>query len=353
MNGDEGLSTRLAELVDQSPPSTVDAALAVRTGRARRTRHRLTMVAAVAAVLAGAGLSLLPEGGGGSARPAGPALPTRSAPPLPQLLGAPLTVPAVPGGRETLTTEADFGWLPEEINELEYFPGGEVSARTLGGDTLRWNLYLKVLPAGQLPDPPRAQADGPVLADAAPVGGGRAYTETVSGGSFGDSVTLYWQVPDGRWVSLAGTYLDLAERDGLLRRIAESVVVGHRAVPLPVVVSGLPESFRRTSVMFTRETVRSLDWWSAELNFVDAGGGPLTITATPDAEEPQGYPRPTDLEPGDTKQTCRVAADSVRVCLSTYALPVDFSAVGGREGLLDRVRALGQDVSGWAAEAVR
>ncbi|MFI1524036.1 hypothetical protein [Kitasatospora cineracea] len=350
MNGDEGLGTRLAALVEQPPPSTVDAALAVRTGRGRRTRRRLTVVAAVAAVvLAGAGVSLLPAGGRGPARPAGPALPTRPAAPLPQLLGAPLTVPTVPGGRETLTTEADFGWLPEGTDGLEYFPGGEVSARRLDGT--QWVLNLKVLPAGQAPDATDSVVDGRgVRADAAPVGGGRAFTWLPAGGG---SMTLGWQLPDGRWALLAESRFAPAERDGLLRRVAESVVVGHRAVPLPAVVSGLPGDFRRTSVLFVRQTVEGLDWWSVELNFDDAGGGPFTIAVTPDAEQPLGYPRPTDLDPGDTKRTCRVAADGVRVCLVTYLPPVDFSAVGGREGLLGLVRALGQDASGWTTEAVR
>ncbi|MFJ5880819.1 hypothetical protein [Kitasatospora cineracea] len=350
MNGDEELGARLAALVEQPPPSTVDAALAVRTGRSRRTRRRLTVVAAVAAVvLAGTGLSFLPSGGWGSGVPAGPPLPTRSAPTLPQLLGVPLTVPTVPGGQETLTTEADFGWLPEGTKGMEYYPGGGgVSARQLDG--AQWSLYLKVLPAGQDPDAAnRVTNESVVRSDAAPVGGGQAFTWTAPGSN---SMTMGWQLPDGRWGLLTEDRFAPAEREGVLRKVAESVVVGHRAVPLPVVLAKLPEGFRRPNVIFNRQTVQGLDWWSAELNFNDAGGRSFTVMVTPDAEQPLGYPRPTDLDMGDVKRDCRAEADGVRVCLSTYVQPVDFSAVGGREGMLDLVRPLGQDASGWTTEVV-
>ncbi|WP_457034199.1 hypothetical protein [Kitasatospora sp. P5_F3] len=359
------------------PVSTVDVHQAQRDGLARlRRRRRGAVAAAGVAVVVAATLSLTLPGGDrqavGPAQPGSPspvashsasALPTFSKSPLStsspsSLPGGGTPVPSLSqtrapySGRAPITVEADFGWLPADVNSVRYTlsPYG-VTIHATAGRGMQAPIYrLTAYPAGTTPE----LADFPTGAHAirvpAPeVNGQEAYWVSSDDPGYAEGLTrLRWKAPDGRWLELDNSYLEEADRQPVTLRIAAGVTAGRRSIPLPLRIDGIPSGYVLSSSSFERQ-VGSDKEWRAELNYSSAPGKYFSTAVTPDGTEP-GRPASGPAGSQSNPGTCK-AADGVRVCvtpLQTDAL----AAGGGPQAWLDRITLLGTDSAKWTTDVL-
>ncbi|GAA4851481.1 hypothetical protein [Kitasatospora terrestris] len=361
MSGVSGLGELMAGLTEApAPESTVDVALAVRTGRVRLRRRRLAAVgAAVAVVLTGSAvLSLRPSGAPAPAAPTVSALPSTPPSTAPQPSGgaaagaAPVTAAPV-NGKDPLTVDADFGWLPPEADAVHYqLSPYETTVRgeSVGGIGPR--LTLRVFAAGAVPDPAKSPfgAMG-VRREVAPVAGRSAFLVAVPGDH--QNGVLYWQGPDGRWLELYFQYLSGTDTDQVVHKVAEKAVVGRHSIPLPATFQQAPKSFTLSSGSFDRQNIRGQQWWTMQLNYAAGPGQYFSTTITPDGKAPDPHPEITDrppVPPGDAG-TCR-SENGLRACVRVAQQESMLDPVGGPAGWLSGVGLLGADEARWTTDVL-
>ncbi|MFG2825225.1 hypothetical protein ACGFX4_38090 [Kitasatospora sp. NPDC048365] len=345
-----------------SPESTVDVALAVRTGQVRLRRRRLAAVgAAMAVVLTGSAvLSLRPSGAPAPAAPTVSASPSALPSTAPQPSGgaaagaAPVTAAPV-NGKDPLTVDADFGWLPAEANAVHYqLSPYETTVRGESADSIGPRLTLKVFAAGVVPDAGKSPLGAMgVRQDVAPVNGRTAFLVTAAGDHRNGA--LYWQGPEGRWLELYFLYLSGADSDQVVHKVAEKAVVGRHSVPLPATFTQAPKSFTLSSGSFERENIRGQQWWTMQLNYAAGPGQYFSTTITPDGERPDPHPEITDRPPaplGDSDPgTCR-SENGLKVCVRVAQEKSMLDPVGGPAGWLSKVGLLGMDETRWTTDVL-
>ncbi|WP_030276179.1 hypothetical protein [Streptomyces sp. NRRL B-24484] len=357
VRSEQELVAGLAELAESAaPPSAVDPGAAVRRGRGRVARRRMSVWGATAAVLlvctsvavglggrsAGPASPIGPAGPGG-----GPAVPSVTRPP-----GTPGPDASAPGGAPVadgfapLSVEADFGWLPDPVRAVRYSSGANGPLVQASGDATGGGMRfaLVVYPKGVTPELEQQPGETQTLRATAPLGGREAFWVVSEVPSDGPTV-LRWRTADGRWAELTSTSVPQDQREALPRRVAEKVVFGRRAVPLPVRLTGVPAAYAVTGADLLRPVSGAGDWW---LRLTVSVSPTQTFSTTVVPVGTDWLPR-TQAVPGAggtvDPASCR-ERDGLVLCVqigSNGAL----DAVGGVAGWLPHVVTVGTDPAAW------
>ncbi|MDX2649389.1 hypothetical protein PV341_38660 [Streptomyces sp. PA03-1a] len=353
-DGTDELTRELGELAGTAAPASgVDVGRAVREGRVRVRRRRFAALGAVAAAVAAtAVVSFLPPGVDRAERPTPAASRVWTAP-----------TPAPDTGHALLTVEASFGWLPKNIDALGYLPEkGKTVVRAQGkvpeGGSVAPILWLKVYPEGTTPSTGRPfYPGGPRQhrVEAPSVNGRPAYwvgkSATAAWGPAG-GWTLRWQTADGRWAELSAEYMAGTGAQEILHRIAEGVVVAHRAIPLPFRISDVPAGLTLSSAYFQEDPT---PWarhvpWTTTISFL-VGGRYITTTVQPDLPEPAKSSPPVGSQHVPPKPTC-VRERGLKLCTESMYGVDAYRTVGGPKAWLKRFTLLGTDQHDWTTNVL-
>ncbi|GAA1954993.1 hypothetical protein [Kitasatospora viridis] len=338
----------------EAPPSTVSAARAVRQGRARIMRRRLTVLGTVVVIAATAGaLTVLrPNAGAHSAGPlAGPATDTGSGsgsgsgagssaqpapqPSLPQT-GAPAT------GSDPLHPGLRFGWLPDGVATLTYRvdPQGasllaSASSATAG---TALSFILSLYPQGSAPGDTEVAGVHVTLVAAPAVNGRPAYWLLDDKLNPAGTKELRWQLADGRWAELDGMGMPAGQEQQMSLRVAADVAPDAQPVPLPFRLA-VPGGDTFSQLDFQRTLGTAGSDWSVRVVVSSQDGS----TAVPTDITPDSVPaRPTDV--------C-VSDQGVHACVPRYdSGPDPLAALGGPDAWLHRFTLLGTDPSKWTTD---
>ncbi|MDX2649385.1 hypothetical protein PV341_38640 [Streptomyces sp. PA03-1a] len=350
-DGTDELTRELGELAGTAAPASgVDVGRAVREGRVRVRRRRFAALGAVAAAVAAtAVVSFLPPGVDRAERPTPAASRVWTAP-----------TPAPDTGHAPLTLEASFGWLPAGFDKIEYSPQQKrtvvsVAGKIPEGGVRGPGLSLDVYPEGTKPSLGRPWYPGgprQYRIDAPPVNGRPAYwvgkSPTAAWGPAG-VWHLRWQTADGRWAELQGDGMPGTAGQQTLHKIAERVVVAHRAIPLPFRISDVPAGFAVSEASFDMGRRPDDAPWTATVDFI-VGGMYIHTTVQPDLPEPTMSPPPGAVVQRSTS-TC-VREDGLKLCTgSEYGVDA-YRAVGGPKGWLKRFTLLGTDQHDWTTNVL-
>ncbi|MGA6161575.1 hypothetical protein [Amycolatopsis magusensis] len=329
---EQELTLKLIELAEvPAPPITVDVERARRDGKRRRRLRTYAVIAGcVTAVVAG--------GVAAVSVPGAPAPENRVAGPAP----AP-ALPPVDPAVHPLVAKAGFGWLPDGIFGVEYRVGEYgTSSLAIGRGENAAMIWLTVY--DQEPPLDRNKQVGPG-ATRVPVrvAGRDGYWVSRSGAdplNGGDSF-LRWPVGDGRWLDVHAYSLDVRDPEQVLLRVAEGVTVGDRPVPVPVRISSLPENFELADATLARRPDRGGGPWELDLRY-SVNGANVHLKVTTIGGRPPKADDPVCTE------------DKGLVACVTVDRPVaaDLGAIGGAEGLLDRLTLLGPDESAWSTRMI-
>jgi hypothetical protein len=305
-----------------APPMALDLPRARETGHRRLRRRRTWTIGAVGVAVLAAVLSAMPL--------------VRPAP-------EPASAVTLSTGPSPLIAHASFGWLPEQIAGVGYQAGphgDQILARGRGDSGAR--IILSLYPGDREPEPGRFADGAEGVAVAARVHGRPAYwlTHDASDPLNGGDTYLRWQTAGGRWAELHAYYLNVADPQEVLLRVAAGVTVGDRAVPLPLRIGGLPAGVRVQEVHLWRPPLRGTGAWELQL-FLSANGLPVTVSVSP----PGGSPQPR-------KSTC-TSATGLDLCVQVDGpVPASLRAIGGPRGLLDRITVLGTDERHWTTDVI-
>ncbi|GAA1071169.1 hypothetical protein [Kitasatospora arboriphila] len=350
VRSEQELVAGLAELAESAaPPSGVDVCAAVRQGRGRVARRRMSVWGAAAAVLLVCS-SVAAGVGGRSAAPVGPAGPgagsaAPSVTPRPGVPGPGAGAPAA-DGFAPLSVEADFGWLPEQVRAVRYSSGANGALVQASGDAAGGGMRfaLVVYPVGVTPELEQQPGRAETLRATAPVGGREAYWVVSEERSDGPTV-LRWRTADGRWAELTSSSVPQDQREALPRRVAEKVAFGRRAVPLPVRLTGVPAAYAVTGADLLRPVSGSGDWW-LRLTVSVSPTQAFSTTVVPVGTD--WLPR-TRAVPGSggavDPASCR-ERDGLMLCVQVGSNGA-LDAVGGVAGWFPHVVAVGTDPAAW------
>ncbi|MER7708280.1 hypothetical protein ABTX81_35995 [Kitasatospora sp. NPDC097605] len=350
------LASGLAALADApAPASRLDTAWAIHTGRSRLRRRRTGLLGAVTAVVLGASL-------------AGAVLPFGN----PDASTAPLTggTSALPRfgpdtGRDPMTINATFGWLPPGFEQYMYdVSPGKLSITALGpetgaGDLLRGRINLAVYPPGQEPPVPEMASTGTkwYLIETAPVNGHPAYwrgTGPDNPVGLGGQRFLRFRVPDGRWAELTESNLESAPLEEMLPRIAADVRTSRQAAALPFTLRDLPSAYALNSANFDVGLESAAGFpWMASLTYV-LDHTYVTVVARPDTgRDPKQDPNPPQPGAEVTPSGACKSQRGLRLCVGSPQGDDALAATGGPQGWLDRVTGLGADPADWTTDVIR
>jgi hypothetical protein len=327
---DDELAVRLKELTEEpAPPMVLDLDRARRVGGRRRRLRTAALVAGCAAVVAAGGLTAV-----GIAGPDAPA-PHVAAPIPPPAPAAPTDDPMV--------AKASFGWLPATITGVEYGVGshGDYSLAIGRGD-LPPMIWLAVY--NQEPPLDRLHTmGGQAVSVPARIGDRTGYWVTTNAEDplNGGDAYLRWPTGDGRWAELHGYYLDFPDVQQALLRVAGDVTFGYRAVPLPLRISSLPPGFHLGDGILSRRPDQDGTPWKLQLLY-SVNGANVTIEVAP----PGGTPPKTGNPVCATK-------NGLKACVTVdRPAAAGLDAIGGPQGLLDRVTLLGPDEKNWTTHVI-
>ncbi|GAB3900650.1 hypothetical protein [Microbispora bryophytorum] len=305
-----------------APPMTLDLPRARETGRRRLRRRRTWTSGAVGVAVLAVVLAAMPH--------------IRPAP-------EPTSAVTLSTGPALLIAHASFGWLPEQIAGVGYQAGphgDQILARGRGDSAAR--IILSLYPGDREPEPGRFADGAEGVAVSARVRGRPAYwlTHDASDPLNGGDTYLRWQTAGGRWSELHAYYLNVADPQEVLLRVAADVTVGDRPVPLPLRIGGLPSGLRVQEVQLWRPPLRGTGAWELQL-FLTANGLPVTVSVSPAGGSPQPH-----------KSTC-TSATGLDLCVQVDgAVPASLRAIGGPRGLLDHITVLGTDERDWTTHVI-
>ncbi|MFB6893684.1 hypothetical protein ACFCX4_30690 [Kitasatospora sp. NPDC056327] len=347
------LASGLTALADApAPESRLDTARAIRTGRTRLRRRRAGAIGAVAAVLLGAMVAgaALPSGGPETPRPAD------------GTTALPWFGPDT--GRDPMTVDATFGWLPPGFDQFEYnaHPNrGRLDITVRGPKAASTGLLdpsisLALFAPGEQPPTPRRGQDVPsFLIDTAPVNGRPAYwrgTRPDNPTNPGGQRILRFLAPDGRWAELTAVYLDESVQEKELPRIAAGVRTTRKTAALPFTVTNLPPEYSSKDGYFSVGTAAAGGYpWMASLTYF-LGDGYVTLVARPDVTPDPAYDNPPQPGQEASPSVCKIQR-GLRLCAGSAQGDAPFAAAGGLQGWLDRVTGLGTDPAGWTTDVLR
>ncbi|MEV7038668.1 hypothetical protein [Amycolatopsis sp. NPDC051061] len=324
---DSELATMLKDLADTpAPPLRIDVDRARRAGGRRRRARTTALVVGCAAVVTAAGLTAVSV-----FRPTPPPAPAAVLPKPAPVAPAPTDNP--------LVAKASFGWLPEPIKGIEYGVGGHGDyALAIGRGELAPMIWLAVYDQ----EPPldrRHDMGGRAVRVPVRVGDRDGYWVTADAGdplNQGNSY-LRWPTSDGRWAELNAYYLALPDLQQVLLRVAGEVTFANRAVPLPLHVTGLPESFRVADVGLWRRPDTDGVPWRAVLQY-SSNGALATITVSLPGGQADGLGKPV----------C-ATKNGLKACVA-----IDHPEAAGIDSrtLLDRITLIGPDESKWTTHVI-
>ncbi|WP_042420447.1 hypothetical protein [Streptacidiphilus anmyonensis] len=242
IHDDERLAWELAQLPDvPAPLSAIDITRAIRDGRRRLRRRRVTAGATVSGLVAAAAAVALLAGG---------LTGTTAAPNV-----APPHTPHAP-----LTAPAGFGWLPPGFNETSWQrnqSNGQVTeesgAYITDPHSGRRTTWLTVTPEPSLALGKNAYA-------VTTVNGRRAYWLASGPRLNGWDVMLWWQSADGHWMYLNGSSLPGTDLKQNMLHTAAAYDARQEPLPLPFYLSDTGPGFSVTS-MTTNTTDGGATWW--------------------------------------------------------------------------------------------
>ncbi|MEV6826274.1 hypothetical protein [Amycolatopsis sp. NPDC051102] len=325
---DHELSTMLKDLADTpAPPPSIDVERARRLGGRRRRLRTAALVVGCAAVVTAGGLTAV-----SAFRPPTPPI----APPA--VLPKPAPVAPAPTD-DPLVAKASFGWLPEPIKGVEYGAGGHGDyALAIGRGDLAPMIWLAVYDR----EPPldrRHDMGGRAVRVPVRVGDRDGYwitTDPADPLNRGDSY-LRWPTADGRWAELNAYYLALPDLQQALLHVAAEVTFANRAVPLPLHITGLPETFRVADVNLWRRPDTDGVPWRAVLQY-SSNGALATITVSPPGGRADGLGKPV----------C-TSENGLRACVA-----IDKPQAAGitSKELLNRITLLGPDEAKWTPHVI-
>jgi hypothetical protein len=324
---DTELSTMLKDLADApAPPPRIDIDRARRMGGRRRRARTTALVVGCAAVVTAAGLTAVSV-----FRPTPPPAPAAVLPKPAPVAPAPTDNP--------LVTKTSFGWLPAPIKGIEYGVGGHGDyALAIGRGDLAPMIWLAVYDQ----EPPldrRHDMGGRAVRVPVRVGDRDGYwvtTDVEDPLNQGNSY-LRWPTADGRWAELNAYYLALPDLQQVLLRVAGEVTFANRAVPLPLHITGLPETFRVADIGLWRRPDQDGVPWRAVLQY-SSNGALATITVSLPGGQADGLGKPV----------CATKA-GLRACVA-----IDQPQAAGitSQELLDRITLLGPDESKWTSHVI-
>ncbi|WIX88385.1 hypothetical protein [Amycolatopsis sp. DG1A-15b] len=325
---DHELATKLKELAETpAPPPRIDLDRARRLGGRRRRVRTAALVVGCAAVVTAGGLTAV-----SAMRPTPPPIaPAAVLPKPPPVAPAPTDNP--------LVTKASFGWLPEPVKGVEYGAGGHGDyALAIGRGDLAPMIWLAVYDR----EPPldrKHDMGGRAVPVPVRVGDRDGYWVTTDARdplNQGNSY-LRWPTADGRWAELNAYYLTLPDLQQVLLRVAGEVTFANRAVPLPLHITGLPETFRVADIGLWRRPDQDGVPWRAVLQY-SSNGALATITVSP----PGGH------ADGPGKPVC-TTKNGLRACVA-----IDKPQTAGitSQELLDRITLLGPDETKWTPHVI-
>ncbi|MER5862779.1 hypothetical protein [Kitasatospora sp. NPDC002040] len=347
------------------PVSGVDLQRAQRDGRARLRRRRQGLAVAGATLAVGAVLTVTLVASGGTGGAVGPAMgasgsPSPSATGPSRAASAPVVSQTTASytGRDPLTVEADFGWLPSGIDDVRYqlaFDGMTVhatSSRAAVNDARATMFRLRAYPAGVTPELSGSVVGSQAVRVAAPaVNGQEAYRVTSDGLADTEGPNLLrWRSADGRWLELESGYLDRADREQVPLRIAAGVRLERRALPLPVRIRDVPAGVVLSSASFERRTESGKETWRLLLNHSTPAGYFSTLVV-PAMAHPSGTPTAPggSIDTGE-REDCR-PDQGLEICVASIQ-DAALGPVGGLQGWLGKVSLLGTDPAKWTTDVV-
>ncbi|MFJ9697661.1 hypothetical protein [Kitasatospora sp. NPDC101183] len=346
IGGEDDLTTRLTALADgTAPPQRLDTARCIVEGTARLRRRRRALVGAAAVVTAVVVTTTA------LIVPGKPAL-TGPAPAVVE--PAPSSV--IPARPDPLIPELRFGWLPDWVGGetgISYdgltAPGEThgvvLEARRPGKNGARLQLSQLTSFGDEPPSLPGSDAR---REEAEPVDGRSAHW-VVSDTHPEQGLTLEWQTPSGRWARLlgyGGGPTDVSRE--VLHRVADGVRYGTWEVPLPVRITGLPDTFDVSGARLDRPGTADTSPWHLSLT-LRVNRTVVRLTVEPEAAKRQIPSAPTDAGPGLVKCS---TDDGVQVCadIDSATPPPALVQQGGLPWLLARTKALGLDPRTWTTD---
>ncbi len=257
--------------------------------------------------------------------------------------GAAGTDPPV-AGTDPLVTQASFGWLPSSVAGVGYQVGAHGDlAQASGTGMAGTRLLLSLYPAGTTPALGSFATGARQLSvPTEPVDGGTAYwmTADTTDPTNGGDTYLRWQTASGRWAEIHAYYLHDADPLGVLRHVAATVTTGGKAIPLPIRITGLPTDFRLDEAALDRPSVGGDAPWSLQIIY-RAAGASVDIDVSPAGT--------ADRHDGASCTTAR----GLDVCVRTpNGVPPSLTAIGGTNGMLQRITPLGTDEHDWTTDVV-
>jgi len=280
-----------------------------------------------------------------------------------QLPPGPLKTVAPVDGRSVLTAPAQFGWLPETVQSVQYRSSPEgvtVRAQTAPGSDSAM-FQLAVFPAGSTPGEPALPSGRPaVRRDAPQVNGQEAYWVSSDGtGPQAAIDVLRFRAADGRWMELTATGLKGADRQQLPLQVAAGVVPDAYRVPLPVSMSSLPPGTElgEASVLRTVSGGSGSGQWGASLFFRNPAYGLAMIEVGPGergSSSPDSAPRSSNdgLATVTTSQKC-ASGNGLHWCVRLYKVSSGTdAAVADPADWLPLVVPLGRDQGGWTTDVL-
>ncbi|RSM40945.1 hypothetical protein DMA12_25970 [Amycolatopsis balhimycina DSM 5908] len=324
---DHELTTMLKDLADApAPPPRIDVDRARRIGGRRRRVRTTALVVGSAAVVAAGGVTAVSV-----FRPSAAPAPVAVAP-----APSPATVVPAPFG-DPIVARASFAWLPEQITGVEYAVGAHGDTTlAIGRGELPPMIWLSI--HDKEPPVPRDLGGQPTRIPVR-VGGSDGYWLTTDANdplNHGQSY-LRWPVPTGQWAELHAYYLAVPDLQQVLTRVAADVRFGNKAVPLPLRISSLPDSFRLSDGYLTRRPDQDGVPWRLVLQY-SSDGALATINVSP----PGG---PTD---GLGEPEC-VTKNGLKACVSFNQPKI--GGVTAKE-LLSRITVLGPDEKKWTTHVI-
>ncbi|WP_194897656.1 hypothetical protein [Catenulispora pinisilvae] len=337
----DDLATALRTMADSDQPPVMDVERVLHEGRHTLARQRMATLGGGTAVLAVTALAVGALAGMGSGVRGG----TEAA-------SATFTV----NPHDPVVTHWQFAYIPPGMVAYGAFnPADEQESTVLQSADPRFQLELIPMEA-------------PILIDGNPRGGGatekvpvkvpgtaEAYWEgygngriTASNGEGGEMAALQIQLKSGEWHEINANNIEARpDWQAQTLKAAGSLVHQDRSVPMPLQVAGaLPQSF----TFLGGEAMRKNGATSADLMYRLGPDQPHEDIVSISASMVGG--QKNAVQPGDTA----ICKDSkgLRICvIAPSPEPAALTAIGGAQGLLDRVTSLGDDPANWTTDVIR
>ncbi|WP_157597251.1 hypothetical protein [Streptacidiphilus rugosus] len=335
------LADRLHRLADApAPPSTFDAELARRRGLRGLRVRRAVAVSGAAALVGAAALAGAAALGGRSAAPRVE---------IPQPADRPVHKD------DPMKTQLSFGWLPSGATSVERETDGySYTATALSPGDHDLHVTATVMAAdGAAPSfdissspPPGGTQVHPVMTPGPTIGGQPSTWVKLKPTTV--YTTLSWQLADGRSVWIQATETPVVDLKSLVTQIATHLSLGAapQAVPMPFTVAGLPAGAQLVDIGLTDPDPGP-----------DGRGWRVTASFT------TGKPADSEIEwqiAPRIEGAAPLASGAGHRCVTKVGLDLCVSgrgaalaAVGGLDGLLDRITLLGPDRLAWTTDVLR